>query len=177
MSIFSHPLKKLTLLAAFGGGYVFGAKAGRERYEQIRQTATQVKEDPRVKQVADRAEDLVREAATKVTEDPRVKDVVTRAEDILRDAGLKHDDESEPAAPNTPAASAQAAPAATAAVPTPPPTPAAPAGAHRLETDDAPLDDDEIVYTTGPDIEETIDELIDLDAAEQTVTDRDRDNS
>lgn len=168
--LFSHPFKKLTLLAAFGGGYVLGAKAGRERYDQIRDTANQVKEDPRVKQATSRAEDLVRETATKVTDDPRVKDVVSRAEDILRDAGLKPDDEQ--------------------------------AGSHRLQTDDdetkipvppmpaspAPVAppappaaddlsiDDEVVYTTGPDIEETIDELIDLDPAEGTPNDRDRDN-
>lgn len=141
MSIFSHPLKKLTLLAAFGGGYVLGAKAGRERYEQIVETANQVKEDPRVK---------------KVTEDPRVKDVVSRAEDILRDSGLKHDAEQT--------------------------------GSHRLQADDATPDssgaprardfslEDEVVYSTGPDVEETIDELLDLDSSEQPPTERDRDN-
>lgn len=165
MSLFSHPFKKLTLLAAFGGGYVLGAKAGRERYDQILVTANQVKEDPRVKQATARAEDIVRDTATKVTEDPRVKkvtedprvkDVVSRAEDILRDSGLKHDDEQ--------------------------------AGSHRLQADDdaAPATaaspardfpiDDEVVYSTGPDIEETIDELIDLDSAEQPLTERERDN-
>jgi hypothetical protein len=30
---------KLTLLCAFGAGYVFGSKAGRERYDQIRELA------------------------------------------------------------------------------------------------------------------------------------------
>lgn len=35
MRILRHPVKKLTLAAAFAGGYVLGAKAGRERYEEI----------------------------------------------------------------------------------------------------------------------------------------------
>ena len=30
---------RLTLLAAFGAGYVLGTRAGRERYEQIRELA------------------------------------------------------------------------------------------------------------------------------------------
>jgi hypothetical protein len=30
---------KLTLLCAFGAGYVLGSKAGRDRYEQIRELA------------------------------------------------------------------------------------------------------------------------------------------
>jgi hypothetical protein len=32
-------MKKLTAVAVFGLGYVLGAKAGRERYEQIRELA------------------------------------------------------------------------------------------------------------------------------------------
>ncbi|MCW2769740.1 MAG: hypothetical protein JWR27_1173 [Aeromicrobium sp.] len=139
MRIFKHPIKKLTLLSAFAGGYVLGAKAGRERYEQIVDTANQVKTDPRVQQATARAEDLVREAATKVTEDPRVKDVVQRAEEIVRDATSSVPDASVDD-PND-----------ASAAPPPAPTPTAPAGS--FETDD------EIVFSTGPDIEESIDEL------------------
>ncbi len=154
MRIFSHPIKKLTLLAAFGGGYVLGAKAGRERYDQILQTANQVKDDPRVQQATARAEDIVRETATKVTEDPRVKDVVSRAEDVLRDAGLKHEAEQMDADLSRTAGRS---------------------GAHRLLSDDHVAIDDEIVYTTGPDIEETIDELVDIDSDEQPFTEPKRD--
>lgn len=32
-------MKKLTAIAVFGLGYVLGAKAGRERYEQLRELA------------------------------------------------------------------------------------------------------------------------------------------
>lgn len=92
MSLFSHPVKKLTLLAAFGIGYTLGAKAGRERYQQIVDAAHQVKSDPRVQDAASKAEDLVRETANKVADDPRVKDVVSKAEGLLGDAADKAKD-------------------------------------------------------------------------------------
>lgn len=173
--LFRHPVKKLTLLAAFGAGYVLGAKAGRERYDQILSTANQVKEDPRVQQAAARAEDLVRETTGKVVDDRRVKDVVSRAEDILRDAGVKHDDapagshrletDDEPQIPVPPVPPP----------PAPPVPPAAQSPAATADDRDLPLED-EVVYSTGPDVEETIDELIDLDSPDSPSTDPDRDD-
>ncbi|MGZ4494379.1 MAG: hypothetical protein ACXVWU_06750 [Nocardioides sp.] len=56
-------MKKLTLLVAAGAGYVLGAKAGRERYEQIMAGARRVKQDPRVQAQAHRAAETVREQA------------------------------------------------------------------------------------------------------------------
>jgi hypothetical protein len=183
--LFSHPIKKLTLLAAFGGGYVLGAKAGRERYEQIRETATQVKADPRVQQAASRAEDLVRDAATKVGDDPRIKDVVSRAEDIVRDAGLHTShgsDDPKPEATVTKDSSTTPPPIPTPAdVPKPdvpkPDVPkhsaaAPPADVNPLLADDHVAIEDEIVYSSGPDIEESIDELADVDSPEQPLTER-----
>ncbi|WP_456697420.1 hypothetical protein [Aeromicrobium sp. P5_D10] len=120
MRIFNHPIKKLTLAAAFAGGYVLGAKAGRARYEQILQVVDQVKEDP------------------------RVKDAAARAEDVLREAGIKQDP--------------------------------VPRGMHPLLKDEHIDTHDEVVYSTGPDIEETIDELADVDHAEQLIGQH-RDNS
>ena len=188
MRIFKHPIKKLTLLAAFGGGYVLGAKAGRERYEQIKQTATQVKDDPRVQEAASRAEDIVRDTATKVTEDPRVKDVVSRAEDILRDAGLhtSDDDSSAPTATvsddssaaaklrDVAQASGLAEPTDTAAGPT---SGDGNGSVHPLLADEHIGLEEEVVYTAGPDIEESIDQLADIDADEQNITDDKRDNT
>ncbi|MCW2829489.1 MAG: hypothetical protein JWP31_181 [Aeromicrobium sp.] len=138
MRILKHPLKKLTLLTAFGGGYVLGAKAGRARYEQISQIAQQVMQNPRVKQATSQAEDLLREAATKVTEDQRVKSVVSRAEDVLRDAeratqGSEGGDSTGQAAGN--------------------------GRVHPLLADEHIDTQEEVVYSSGPDIEETIDEL------------------
>ena len=66
-------MKKLMLLAAAGVGYVMGARAGRERYEQIMGAATKVKNDPRVQEKAHQAVDLAKEQA------PVVADKVTTA--------------------------------------------------------------------------------------------------
>ena len=48
-------MKKLLLLAAAGIGYVLGARAGRERYDQIVGTVNKVKNDPRVQEKAQQA--------------------------------------------------------------------------------------------------------------------------
>ena len=52
-------LKKLPLLLAAGAGYVLGARAGRERYEQIKTQAQKVSGNPRVQQAAHQAQDVV----------------------------------------------------------------------------------------------------------------------
>ena len=41
-------MAKLSFLAGFGAGYVLGARAGRERYEQIRRGYAHAKDDPRL---------------------------------------------------------------------------------------------------------------------------------
>ena len=66
-------MSKLTLLAAAGVGYVLGAKAGHERYEQIMGTFNKVKEDPRVQEKAHQAVGLAKDQA------PVVADKVTQA--------------------------------------------------------------------------------------------------
>lgn len=50
-------MSKVTLLAAAGVGYVLGARAGRERYEQIKAGAQKVASDPRVQSAKDKAVD------------------------------------------------------------------------------------------------------------------------
>jgi hypothetical protein len=47
---------KLSFLAGFGAGYVLGARAGRERYEQIRRAWEHAKDDPRLQGVAGMAQ-------------------------------------------------------------------------------------------------------------------------
>ncbi|MEJ7634387.1 hypothetical protein [Aeromicrobium sp.] len=140
MSILSHPIKKLTILGIFAGGYVLGAKAGRERYEQILQAAGQVKEDPRVKEATARAEDLVRETATKVTEDPRVKDAAARAQEAVREA------------------TGNTATGNTGGTPTDTVRTNAGGQTHPLLADPHIDAEDEVVYSTGPDIEETVEQ-------------------
>ena len=72
-------MKKLTLLVAGGVGYVLGARAGRERSEQIKQMAPRVQEDPRVQEKAHQAADLATEKA------PVVKDKVASAASTAAD--------------------------------------------------------------------------------------------
>jgi hypothetical protein len=66
-------MRKLTVLVAGGIGYVLGTRAGRERYEQIRGLAQQVKNNPKVQAKAHQAADAAREHA------PVVKDKLTDA--------------------------------------------------------------------------------------------------
>ena len=49
-------MAKLSFLAGFGAGYVLGAKAGRERYEQIARAWSHAKDDPRLQSVAGMAQ-------------------------------------------------------------------------------------------------------------------------
>jgi hypothetical protein len=54
---------KLTMLAGFGAGYVLGARAGRQRYDQIADKAQELWRDPRVQARAGRAQQLVKDKA------------------------------------------------------------------------------------------------------------------
>ena len=182
MSLFSHPIKKLTLAAAFGIGYTLGAKAGRERYEQIKHTAQQVKDDPRVQQATSQAEDFVRETAAKVKDDPRVDDIVSRAEGIVNDAAgkakhlasdvedaVKDDDLADKAKGLVDDVKDKAADVADDAKDAAKDAKAKAEDA-KAKADDKPLSplladehvvtDEQVVYTTGPDLEETVDELV-----------------
>lgn len=76
-------MKKLTLLLAAGAGYVLGARAGRERYDQIKRAATRVKDDPRVQDTAHQAAGLAKEKAAAAA--PVVKDTVTSAASAAAD--------------------------------------------------------------------------------------------
>ncbi|MDT0310182.1 YtxH domain-containing protein [Streptomyces sp. DSM 44917] len=48
-------MRKLTFLAGMAVGYVLGARAGRERYEQMRQTAERWRTNPAVRNAVDSA--------------------------------------------------------------------------------------------------------------------------
>ena len=66
-------MRKLLLLAAIAAGYVLGARAGRQRYEQIKQMFVKVKDDPRVQSAAAHGRRHRRQQA------PVVKDKITAA--------------------------------------------------------------------------------------------------
>lgn len=59
---------KLALLAGAAIGYVLGARAGRERYEQIAANATKLWESKPVQQQVDKAQGLVDQYVPKVVE-------------------------------------------------------------------------------------------------------------
>ena len=69
-------MSKIALILGAGAGYVLGARAGRERYDQIRDQATRLWQDPRVQQkkqqagdlAADKGADLKDKASAKVSE-------------------------------------------------------------------------------------------------------------
>ncbi|PJJ56594.1 hypothetical protein CLV56_0803 [Mumia flava] len=54
---------KLSFLVGLGAGYVLGARAGRERYEQMAEKAQGIWRDPRVREKADAAGTIVTEKA------------------------------------------------------------------------------------------------------------------
>ncbi len=49
-------MPKLSFLAGFGAGYVLGARAGHERYEQIQRAWDRAKDDPRLQSLAGMAQ-------------------------------------------------------------------------------------------------------------------------
>ena len=67
-------MAKLSFLVGFGAGYVLGARAGRERYEQIRRAYHSAKEDPRLQSVAGmvqaRADAAVDSAKSRLGQEP-----------------------------------------------------------------------------------------------------------
>jgi hypothetical protein len=70
-------MKKLPILAAAVVGYILGARAGRERYEQIAGAARKVADDPRVQRASHKAQDAVAQQASAAAE--VAKDKVTSA--------------------------------------------------------------------------------------------------
>ena len=65
---------KLLLLAGAAVGYVLGTRAGRERYEQIKQNVTKAWNDPRVQEKVSEAEHFVSETASKTV--PQVQEKI-----------------------------------------------------------------------------------------------------
>lgn len=59
---------KLVLLIGVGIGYVLGARAGRGRYEQIRQSVSRFWSDPRVQHQMQNVEDFARDKAPDVVD-------------------------------------------------------------------------------------------------------------
>jgi len=79
-------MSKLSILVAAGAGYVLGARAGRQRYDQIAATARKVADNPKVQRVAHRAQDAAAQqaaAAAEVAKD-KVSTAASAAADKVR---------------------------------------------------------------------------------------------
>ncbi len=87
-------MSKLTLLAAGGIGYVLGARAGHERYEQIKVQAQKVARNPKVQDATHRAQEAAAAQATAAA--GVVKDKVTDAASSAADK-VRHDTSINPA--------------------------------------------------------------------------------
>ena len=76
-------MSKLSLLAAAGVGYVLGARAGRQRYEQIAGAARKVADNPKVQRVAHKAQDAAAQqaAAAAVVAKDKVSSAASSAAD------------------------------------------------------------------------------------------------
>jgi hypothetical protein len=58
-------MRKLIFVAGVAVGYVLGAKAGRERYERLREAAERVRGNPAVRNAVDSAAQSGRQAAAR----------------------------------------------------------------------------------------------------------------
>jgi hypothetical protein len=61
-------VSKISMLVAFGAGYVLGAKAGRERYREIRQKAEDLWRSDTVQQQRENAQQVAKTQASKAQE-------------------------------------------------------------------------------------------------------------
>ena len=77
-------MNKILLLLVFAFGYVLGARAGRKRYEQIREKAQQLWQADQVQSAVHSAGDLLETAAERVGE--KAGDVIGKARAKGRDA-------------------------------------------------------------------------------------------
>ena len=74
-------MKKLSLLAGFGAGYVLGAKAGTQRYDEIVSKAREVAGMPAVQQATASVQDTASTLASQAKD--TVNDKVTTATDKI----------------------------------------------------------------------------------------------
>lgn len=75
-------LNKILLVVVGAVAYVLGAKAGRERYEQIKDQAMRLWQDPQVREKAAEAADVVKDKAPEAKD--RLADGAKRAADKVR---------------------------------------------------------------------------------------------
>lgn len=106
-------LKKLTLVAGFGAGYVLGAKAGTQRYEEIVAKAREIAGMPAVQNATAQVQDTAGSLAASAKE--TVNDKVSQ----VSDATSSSSDPDLPAAAGAGAATGSRAPGARPTKPSP----------------------------------------------------------
>ena len=88
-------MKKLTLLVAAGAVYVLGSRAGRERYEQIKQQTTKFWNNPTVQDTVDGVQTHAKQAGADLGS--KVAETATDVKDKVADKVSS--DKSEPITP------------------------------------------------------------------------------
>jgi gas vesicle protein len=71
------------VIIGFAAGYVLGAKAGRERYDQIRRAAKVVADNPPIRRVIDDSKELADAGTARARE--AVSDQLHQASDAIRE--------------------------------------------------------------------------------------------
>lgn len=61
-------MSKITMAAAFGAGYVLGARAGRGRYEELRDKAQELWTNPKVQRQAHKVQEQAKQVPGQVKE-------------------------------------------------------------------------------------------------------------
>lgn len=91
---------KILFVAGLGLGYVLGTRAGREKYEELRQAALKVWNDPRVQKGVDNVEDFVKDKAPEVAEfvSDNAKKVVAQVQGKKPAAPARRSSTAKPAA-------------------------------------------------------------------------------
>jgi len=93
-------VKKLTVLVIGAAGYVLGARAGRERYEQIKRQATKAWQNPTVQSAVDDVQTQAKQAGSEMSSKvgAKVADVAGDAKSKITDKVKGHD--TDPASDN-----------------------------------------------------------------------------
>jgi len=99
---------KSGLLLGFGAGYVLGAKAGKERYQQILEATRAFRENPGIQRLTEQINQTVATGKDRVTEAAGRKveqvsnglaDQTAKAKEFVSTAGKKDEPASTPTAP------------------------------------------------------------------------------
>jgi hypothetical protein len=91
-------VKKLTVLVIGAAGYVLGARAGRERYEQIKRQANKAWNNPTVKSAVDDVQAQAKHAGSEVGSKVggKVADVASEAKIKIAHKVKNHDTDTDP---------------------------------------------------------------------------------